>query len=411
MEERADVVVVGAGLAGRFAALALASQGFEVLVCDRAMGADPCEDPRTTALGYASVRAMKRLGVWDQMTRDAAPVRNIQVAMARGGGALRPADKGAVLSFDDGLLGDTERWNATALAHIVPNGALRRALGAACEAESGITFRQGAVASITPNQGGVRVRFDDGTDLAARLVVGCDGRRSPLRRRAGIRTIERDFGQDALTVTARHARPHDGVARQVFLPGGPMAALPLTGDRSSLVWSVPRKTADAYAAEPARIGDAAAAHFAELGDISLEGSPARFALGLVYASTLIADRLALVGEAGRAIHPIAGQGYNLAVADACALADTLADARAVGLDIGHGTVLSGYDEWRRPDAAMMAFGTTALSQGLGTTERVTRGLAGLGFGLVQRSEGLRRAFAARAGGEAGRTPRLMTAEA
>ena len=410
MDRRHDTVVVGAGLAGRLAALTLAHEGFGVLLCDRGGHAGGVPDPRTTALAYASARALRRLSVWDGLATRAQPVRDIAVANARPPGLRGRTSRGGALTFDDGLLGDTERWEGTPLAYLVRNGDLAAALDEACARTALIEEREGEVTDTLADQGGVTVRVG-GEDVRAGLVVACDGRRSPLRRRAGLRTIERDFGQDALTFTARPERAHEGTARQLFLPGGPLAALPLTGGEVSIVWSMPRAKADALMAEPERLAPGVEALMPELGALSGASAPARFPLGLLYAPRIVADRLALVGEAGRAIHPIAGQGYNMAVADACALAQVMAEARGVGLDPGHGTVLARYDDWRRADAALTAFGTGALARGLSTSERVTRGLAGLGFGLVQRSEGLRRAFVRRAGGEAGRTPALMAADA
>ena len=409
MEQTRDAVIVGAGLAGRLAALTLAHEGFGVLLCDRAAPDTRADDPRTTALAYASVRALRRLGVWDRLRDDAQPVRDIVVANARGPGLWNRATRGAPLAFDDGLLGDTERWEGTALAYIVRNTRLAAALRDACAAEDLIEEREAEVTGTAPDQGGVTVRLSD-SEVRAGLVVACDGSASPLRRRAGLRTITRDFGQDALTFTARPSRAHEDTARQVFLPGGPLAALPLPDGLVSVVWSMPRAKADALMAEPEHLAGLVAASLPELGTLTDLSAPARFPLGLLYAPRIVADRLALVGEAGRAIHPIAGQGYNLAVADACALAQVMAEARGLGLDLGHGTVLARYDDWRRTDAALTAFGTAALARGLSTSERVTRGLAGAGFGLVSRSEGLRRAFVRRAGGEAGRTPALMMAD-
>ena len=241
------------------------------------------------------------------------------------------------------------------------------------------------------------------------LVVACDGRASRLRRRAGIRATERAFGQDALTYAVAHERPHRGVARQAFLRGGPFAALPLRGERSSIVWTMPEAEAEpASAAGPdeltaltqARLGDA-------LGAIRAEGPPLRYPLSSLLAERLFADRLVLVGDAGHVIHPIAGQGFNLTVRDACALADVLAEARGAGLDLGHGAVLAGYDRWRRADVTATTLGTGALAGLLSTGEGVTRAATGLGLGLVQRSRGARRALAREAGGETGRLPSLM----
>jgi 2-octaprenyl-6-methoxyphenol hydroxylase len=405
--KEAEIVVAGAGATGRLVALALASQGLPVVLVGEAAVSGP--EPRTTSLGYASVRALRRLGVWERVKDEAGAVRDIAVSHAvprarfgRGGG------RGAGLSFSDALLPPAERWAGTPLAYIVPHASLSRALGEACAARDGIDRVEARVTAAEAVPGGVEVVAGD-RHYRASLVVACDGARSPLRRRAGIRTTERAFGQDAVTFLVRHERPHGGVARQLFLPDGPIAALPLPGDRSSIVWSMPEGDAERLT----RLSADELARAAEdrldgaLGRLTIEGEPGRFPLRLLLADRLFADRLALAGDAGHAIHPIAGLGFNLAVRDACALADVLGEAAQAGLDIGHGAALSDYDRWRRADNAAAALGTAGLARLLSTGEGVTRALTGMGFGLVQRSEGLRRALAAEAGGATGRVPSLM----
>ena len=398
-----EILVVGGGMAGRLCALALSQAGFETTLLSRE---NEMPDPRTTALGYASVRALRRLGVWDRLADAAQPVRDIVVAPVTPRDRFRAGATGPVLHFGDELLSDTERWDGTPLAHLVENAALAAAIHAASD---GLTVRTGEARDLRAD-GAARVTLAGGGAITAALVVACDGGRSRLRRGSGVRAATRDLRQDALTLTVSHPNPHDGVARQVFPVGGPLAALPLPGGRSSLVWSTPRAAADAYeAAGPEAFCAAATDALGDaLGPLTPQTPLARFPLRTMLAERFFADRLALVGDAAHVVHPIAGQGFNLTVADIAALRDVLAEARSTGLDIGHGTVLAGYDRWRRPPAVAMTTGTAALNRLLGTSERITRAAAGLGLGAVQRSEGLRAALARAAGGEAGRTPSLMT---
>ena len=397
-----SILVVGGGMAGRLCALALMRAGFETTVLARE---DDALDPRTTALAYASVRALRRLGVWEHLDADAAPVRDIVVAPVTPADRFRTGATGPVLHFGDDLLSDTERWDGTPLAWMVENDALTAAIRAASADVPTVT---GEARAMRTN-GRARVTLADGETLTADLVVACDGGRSRLRRASGVRALERDARQDALTVPVRHDRPHEGVARQVFPVGGPLAALPLKGDRSSLVWSMPRAEADAYAAAGPEAFCAAAmgALGDALGTLTPDGPLARFPLRTLLAERLFADRLALVGDAGHVVHPLAGQGFNLTIADIAALTDILSEARGTGLDIGHGAVLAGYDRWRRPAATAMVTGTGALNRLLGTPERVTRMAASFGLGAVQRRAGLRAALARAAGGEAGALPSLM----
>ena len=398
----AEILVVGGGMAGRLCALALRHAGLDA--CVLARGGDGA-DPRTTALAYASVRALRRLGVWTHLEADAHPVRDIVVAPVTPADRFRVGATGPVLHFGDDFLSDTERWDGTPLAYMVRNDALTAAIRAASEDVPTIT---GEARSLSAGAE-ARVTLADGRRLTADLVVACDGGRSRLRRASGVRALERDMRQDALTLVVAHDRPHEGVARQVFPIGGPLAALPLTNDRSCLVWSMPRAEVDAYeAAGPEAFCAAAVAALGDaLGSFIPESDLARFPLRTLLAERLFADRLALVGDAAHVVHPLAGQGFNVSVADIAALSDVLAEARGTGLDIGHGAVLAGYDRWRRPAAAAMVAGTGALNRLLSTSERVTRTAASLGLGAVQRREGLRARLARAAGGEAGRLPSLM----
>ena len=409
-----DILIVGGGMAGRLCALALGQgalsqgalgqAGFETRVVERA---ETASDPRTTALAYASVRALRRLGVWAHLEAKAEPVRDIVVAPVAPADRFRDGATGPVLHFGDELLSDTERWDGTPLAWMVRNDDLTAAIRAA---SADIGVHVGEARTMRAN-GTARVTLAGGETLSATLVVACDGARSRLRRASGVRASVRDAKQDALTLTVRHERPHEGVARQVFPVGGPLAALPLTGGRSSLVWSMPRGVADAYeAAGPDAFCEAAVGALGDaLGALTPDGALARFPLRTLRAERLFANRLALVGDAGHVIHPLAGQGFNLTIADIAALTEVLEDARATGLDIGHGTVLAEYDRWRRPAALAMTLGTSGLNRVLSTSERVTRAAASLGLGAVQRRDGLRAALARAAGGEgiAGRTPRLL----
>lgn len=414
--KRYDVVVAGAGPAGRLAALALADRGFEVLLADGAkelgggQAASEESDGRTTSLAYASLRAFERLGLWPALAEGACAVTDIVVANGQARDRFREGGaRGGVLSFSDGLLPSTERWEGRPLAVMVENAALRRVLAAACAAAPGVEERRVGVVGTRTVGGETLVTLTDGSAVRASLVVACDGRRSPLRRRAGIRTRERAFGQDAVTYVVGHDRPHHGVARQAFLRGGPFAALPLSGDRSSIVWTMLARQADAVMAASDeelarlthdRLGDA-------LGTLSVETAPLRYPLSGLLADSMVADRLVLVGDAGHVVHPIAGQGFNLSVRDAASLADVLAEARDTGLDVGHGAVLAEYDRWRRADVTTMSVGTGALAGLLSTGEGVTRVVTGAGFGLVQRLGGVRARLAREAGGDAGRLPSLM----
>ncbi len=404
-----DIAIIGGGLAGGLAALALARENFKVALIDSEAPAamqDAAFDGRTTALAYAAARVFRRLGLWASMADDAAPIRDILVTDGR---RAAPSRKGSVSSFhlhfdSRELAGDDP------LGYIVENRVLRRAIYAALAVEKGVTPVSPARRIRTDcGKADAIVTLADGRRFRASLVVAADGRHSPSRAEAAIRVNAWTYPQTGIVATIAHERPHDGVAQELFLPSGPFAILPMTGDRSNLVWTEAHDAAPAYLALPddrflaaiaARVGD-------YLGAISLAGPRWSYPLAFHLAQSFIAPRLALIGDAAHAIHPIAGQGYNLGVKDIAALVEVLVDARALGLDIGSLSTLENYQRWRRFDSAMLAFGGDALVRLFSNDIAPLRVARDLGMGAVNATAPLRRFFMKQAGADLGRLPALM----
>jgi 2-octaprenyl-6-methoxyphenol hydroxylase len=287
---------------------------------------------------------------------------------------------------------------------------LRRALLAAMKS-SGVDHRGGVSVveqEVTP--GGVTVTLADGTRLSGRLLVGADGRTSGVAQRAGIRRMGWDYGQTALVSCIAHERPHDGVAHQYFMPSGPLAILPLTGNRSSIVWSEQTEVAGAIsrlndagylAALRPRFGDF-------LGEIGLVGARFAYPLSLSMTYGMVAPRVALVGDAGHGVHPVAGQGLNLGFRDVGALAETLILSRRLGEDFGAIDVLNRYQEWRRFDTVALAAGMDGFVRLFSNDNPILRGVRDIGLGVVNAVPGLRRAFMREAAGLSGaEIPRLL----
>jgi 2-octaprenyl-6-methoxyphenol hydroxylase len=246
--------------------------------------------------------------------------------------------------------------------------------------------------------------------LSARLVIGCDGRGSGVAARVGIRRAGWEYGQTALVTAVSHERAHGGVAQQFFMPGGPLAILPLPGGHlSSIVWS----EADAAAEEIQALPDqeylaALRPRFGDfLGEIQLAGVRFTYPLSLSLAERFVADRVALVGDAAHGVHPLAGQGLNLGLRDVAALAEVLILARRRGEDIGAADVLERYQRWRRFDVTAMALGMDGVNRLFSNDNPVLRGVRDLGLGIVNAMPGLRRGFIRQAAGLTGDVPRLL----
>jgi 2-octaprenyl-6-methoxyphenol hydroxylase len=244
---------------------------------------------------------------------------------------------------------------------------------------------------------------------AARLLVGCDGRESRVAARAGIGRVGWDYGQTSLVCAIAHAEPHHGVAHQFFMPEGPLAILPLPGNRSSIVWTEARDRAETIAALPdAEYLALVRPRFGDLyGEIALEGARYSYPLGLSLATRFAAERVALVGDAAHGIHPLAGQGLNLGLRDVAALAETLVAARRRGQDIGASDVLGAYERWRRFDASMLAAATDGINRLFSNDNPLLRLGRDLGLGLVNRLPALRRGLIREAAGLTGDLPRLL----
>ncbi len=352
-----DVIVVGGGPAGLSLAAMLAQRGVAVACLDRDLPAaqlQPQFDGRTTALAAAAKASLEDAGVWAYLADEACPINDIRVT-----------DQGAprLLHFDHRAVGEPFGW-------IVENRLLRQALYRRVAALPQVTLLTGAeVTAMQADAAGVRVSFrQDGRGkvktIAGRLVAGADGRNSFCRRTAGIDWRGREYWQAALVCTIKHTLPHRHVAVEDFLPGGPLAALPMTGRRSSIVWTEPRAAAQLLRQMPeAEFCARLESHLTPLlGKIRLAGPRYVYPLGIYHAVRYTAPRLALVGEAAHVMHPIAGQGFNLSMRDNRCLADLVAWARGLGLDSGGQDVLSRYERLRRPDNLVMLAATDGLDR-------------------------------------------------
>ena len=402
---RADVLIAGGGFAGLALAVALRQalgRRFAVTVADPVLAATPSRDPRASAIAAAARRLFETIGVWDAVAGEAQPMLDMVVTDSRLDDAVRPT----FLTFG----GEVEPGEA--FAHMVENRHLIDALVAKARDE-GVDLRAAAVTDFETGSQRVTARLSDGGELSVRLLVGADGARSAVRERAVIATHGWNYDQSALVMTVEHERDHNGRAEEHFLPAGPFAILPLTGRRSSIVWTEATKEAERLLALPdedfhaeleKRFG-------LQLGDIKVAGPKRAFPLGLHTARSFIGERLALIGDAAHVIHPIAGQGRNMGLRDAAALAEVVADAARLGLDPGDAETLARYQRWRRFDTMAMGVATDGLNRLFSNKSDVLRLARDIGLGLVERMPALKRVFIREAAGFTGEVPKLLRGEA
>jgi len=387
--------------------LALAQGGLKTLVIDAAPPAkvlEPQFDGRVSALAYASVRMLRALGVWERLAPDAQPIREILVTDGQMGKPASPFS----LHFD------AQEVGAEALGHIAENRHIRAALYAVVEACPNLALVAPAVVtSVAVQAGGAVARLSDGSEISAALVIAADGRESALRSQMGMQIIGWSYPQTGIVATVEHDKPHNGVAYEHFLPSGPFAILPMTGNRSSLVWTEAKTKAPALLAlDEERFNAELAQRFgAHLGKTRAAGPRWSYPLSFHLAREFVRPRFALAGDCAHGIHPIAGQGLNLGLKDAAALAEVLLDAARLGRDIGALDTLKRYERWRRFDSFALAASTDALNRLFSNDIAPLRHLRDLGLGIVDSIGPARRFFMRHAGGDIGKLPKLMKGEA
>jgi len=399
---RSDVLISGGGLVGQALALALAHHGLSSQIVDPA---DPVAtiapgfDGRASAIASATWQMFEVLGIADRLAGHGCAIHAIKVS-----DGLKAGELDFVTSPEDRALGT-----------MIENRQLRLALAAGlAEAPLARLFMPSKVVGRDVGPHGVTLTLGDGTTLSAPLLIVAEGRRSPTRDAAGFSIANWSYHHHAMIGAVAHAKPHGCVAHEIFFPSGPFALLPLADDeqgrhRSAFVWTVSEKDGPGFA----KLGDRGFTAELEkraggmLGAMELVAPRMTYPLGFHHSARIVADRIALVGDAAHGIHPIAGQGLNLGLRDVAALAEVLVDGTRLGLDLGDAALLARYQRWRGLDSLMVSLATDSLTRLFGIPGRTASAVRRAGLGAVQRMPMLKRFFMEEARGEAGDLPRLL----
>ncbi len=409
----ADVLIIGAGMAGATLALALKSGGLEPVLIDRAPLSDQWTetfDGRASAIAFSAFRQWRTLGLGAALEPHAQRIEQIMVTDGRAPGAAAGAPSPFALRFDSAEI--AERVHGEPLGYLLENRRIRRALAQAIEASGVRVFAPATLRELAFEGGGVTATLTDGAMLTAPLAVAADGRGSALRRQAGIGVVGWTYGQSGVVATVGLEHPHQGVAQEHFLPSGPFAILPLIDNRASLVWTETNAAAQALmAASPPAFQAYLERRFGDyVGRVTPLPGRFLYPLALQLAERMTAPRLALIGDAAHVVHPIAGQGLNLGLKDIAALAEVLADARRLGEDLGSAIVLDRFARWRRFDNVMLAAATDGFTRLFSSDNPLLRLARGAGLGAVNALGPARRFFMQEAGGATGDLPRLLRGE-
>ncbi|HAU4859172.1 FAD-dependent 2-octaprenylphenol hydroxylase [Aeromonas hydrophila] len=376
--QNVDVVIVGGGMVGLGLAAALKGSALKVAVIEGQLpepALNEAPDNRVSALSLASQRILQQVGAWRGIeARRLQPYVQMEVW---------EQDSFGRIAFDAASLRQPE------LGHIVENRVIQLALLEAILDGDNIQLLSPARASsLQSGEAGSLLLLEDGRALSAKLVVAADGAHSWVRRQADIPLTSWDYGHHALVATVRCAEPHEAVARQIFTPEGPLAFLPLwQPDLCSIVWSVPAARAEALCQcdEEQFNRQLTTAFDGRLGLCKVAGGRSAIPLTARYARDFARERLVLVGDAAHTIHPLAGQGVNLGLLDAAALAEQILRNQAAGKDIGRLANLRGYERWRKSEAASMLAameGLKRLFAGANPLKKLVRGAGLCAFDLL-----------------------------
>ena len=394
-----DVVIAGGGGVGATLACALGGSELEVALLEQ----KPPEaipkseiDLRVAALTSASQRILSALQVWPTMAEwRVSPFREMRVWDAMGWGQIH---------FDSAALGEPQ------LGWIVENQVLQSALWQRLQRLDNITVHSpGMLESISaPTQDYLQLILADGSEIETRLLVGAEGIHSKVRELAGIPTSGWQYAQKAIVATVSTEHPHQATAWQRFLPGGPLAFLPLHDGRCSIVWSTTFEQAEQLLQlNPVDFSKQLTGMFDHrLGEITLSSQRVAFELRRQHAQSYVQPRIALIGDAAHVVHPLAGQGANLGLLDAATLAEVIRDAVRVKQDIGSFAVLRRYERWRKGDNLLTMSVLDGFKRLFGASSPPLRLLRNTGLNLVDALDPLKIQIMRHAMGLAGDLPKL-----
>jgi 2-octaprenyl-6-methoxyphenol hydroxylase len=419
-----DVAIVGGGMVGMTLAVALAREGLSIAVIERGKleaQLDASFDGRVSAIALGSKRIFENIGLWASMEKEAEPIRDIRVT-----DSATPF----FLHYDHEEVRDATGGDP--FGYIVENRYIRHALHSAARQLNNISlFDKTTVESFECDDFGCTVILSEvsaanateGSNslirsldcaredniIRCRLLIGADGKQSDIRKLADIASTEWNYRQTAIVCTIAHEKSHEGLAQERFLPAGPFAVLPMTNSRSSLVWVEPDDRVSLYLDLPEEefVQEITERVGGYLGKIRVEGNRFSYPLSLMHARTYIGQRLALIGDAAHAIHPIAGQGVNLGFRDVAALTELITTRFKRGSDIGSDDVLLHYQRWRRFDNVVMLGVTDMLNRLFSNNIIPIQWVRDIGLFAVGKMPPLKRFFMKHAMGLTGDLPELI----
>ena len=403
MKRKFDIIVVGAGINGKVMSLAAAHQGFSVgLVDQKKIVEDTLQkfDGRAYAIAFSSIQMLRKLNLWDKISKTAQPILNIKVSH----GTLERGPSSSSITFKNADIEESP------MAQMVEDRYLRQCLSSEIKKNNLVdVIEQKSVRQIIDYKDKKQLMLNDSSKIQASLVIASDGIKSPISKTMDIRKMGWNYKQTGLVCAVQHEYCSKNTAYQYFLPEGPLAILPLQNNIASIVWTeniqnastISKMSDDDYlTALHKRLGDF-------LGQLKLTGKRFSFPLSLSIAEKYVTSNFAVIGDAAHGYHPIAGQGLNAGFRDVAALVDVITSARDRGENFSSLNVLSRYQEWRRFDNQTLGFATDNFNKMFSSYNPLLSSVRNFGMRIIEKSGYGKRAFMRQAAGLNGDLPTLM----
>ena len=403
MKRKFDIIVVGAGINGKVMSLAAAHQGFSVgLVDQKKIVEDTLQkfDGRAYAIAFSSIQMLRKLNLWDKISKTAQPILNIKVSH----GTLERGPSSSSITFKNADIEESP------MAQMVEDRYLRQCLSSEIKKNNLVdVIEQKSVRQIIDYKHKKQLMLNDSSKIQASLVIASDGIKSPISKTMDIRKMGWNYKQTGLVCAVQHEYCSKNTAYQYFLPEGPLAILPLQNNIASIVWTeniqnastISKMSDDDYlTALHKRLGDF-------LGQLKLTGKRFSFPLSLSIAEKYVTSNFAVIGDAAHGYHPIAGQGLNAGFRDVAALVDVITSARDRGENFSSLNVLSRYQEWRRFDNQTLGFATDNFNKMFSSYNPLLSSVRNFGMRIIEKSGYGKRAFMRQAAGLNGDLPTLM----